>query len=98
MSPKDLAPEFQPLDRSAYPVYNTGMAHLNITMDDSLYQRLKRELPPKRISAFIEDAVRARLRPDRKSLEAAYREASAEEWRRVLEDDWAVTEGEPWPE
>jgi hypothetical protein len=34
---------------------------LNITMDADLYQRLKRELPAKRISRFISDAVRAYL-------------------------------------
>jgi hypothetical protein len=34
---------------------------LNITMDEDLYQRLKKELPPRGINVFINDAVRARL-------------------------------------
>ena len=71
---------------------------LNITMDEKLYRRLKRELPPRGISAFIEGAVRSRLRPDRKTLEAAYAAASREAWREELEKDWAPTELEGWPE
>jgi len=71
---------------------------LNITMDEELYRRLKKELPLKGISAFINDAVRARLHPDRKTLDAAYKAASRESWRRTLEEDWAATEIEDWPE
>jgi hypothetical protein len=74
------------------------MAHLSITMDEALYARLKRELPPKRISAFIEEAVRAKLRPDRKTLDAAYKAAAREPWRARLAGDWSPTEVEAWPE
>ncbi len=70
---------------------------LNITMDEALYKRLKRELPPKRISSFIEAAVRARIRPDRATLDAAYRAAAREPWRRRLSSDWSGTETEDWP-
>ena len=70
---------------------------LNITMDEKLYRRLKRELPAKRISRFIEESVRSRLRPDRKTLDVAYAAAREESWRHVLEDDWAVAEVEGWP-
>jgi hypothetical protein len=73
-------------------------ARLNITMDAELYTRLKRGLPRKRISAFIEEAVRGRLAPDRKTLDAAYREAAREDWRTELAADWAATESESWPE
>jgi hypothetical protein len=38
---------------------------LNITIDEDLYRRLKKELPPKGISSFIEASVRARLFPGR---------------------------------
>lgn len=71
---------------------------LNITMDEELYRRLKSELPPKRISAFIADAVRSRLRPDRKALDAAYKAAAKEGWRRGLALEWNATEGEGWPD
>ncbi len=70
---------------------------LNITMDADLYERLKRELPPKRISRFINDAVRARLHPDRRTLDAAYKAARKEAWRIELTEDWDVTEAEGWP-
>ena len=74
------------------------MARLNITMSDDLYRRLKSELPAKRISAFIEDAVRSRIRPDRAALDAAYRSARKEAFRAEVAADWKTTEGESWPE
>ena len=70
---------------------------LNVTVDKDVYVRLKKGLPPKRISAFINEAVRARLYPDRKTLDAAYKAARREAWRRRLAKDWEVTETEDWP-
>jgi hypothetical protein len=69
---------------------------LNIRMASALYKRLKRELPPKRISAFINDAVRARLLPDRRTLDEAYKAAAEETWRREVSADWSGT-AEDWP-
>ena len=71
---------------------------LNITMDEAVYTRLKKAVRPKRISAFINEAVRAKLRPDRQTLDAAYKAASKERWRRRLADDWSRIETEGWPE
>ena len=71
---------------------------LNITMDEAVYERLKKEVRPKRISAFINEAVRAKLRPDRQALDEAYKAASKERWRRRLTDDWSRTDTEWWPE
>jgi hypothetical protein len=48
-------------------------------MDDDVYARLKKEVPPKKLSAFIAGAVRAKLRPDAKTLNAAYQAASKEQ-------------------
>lgn len=70
---------------------------LNITMDKDIYARLKQEVPPKKISALISSAVRAKLHPDTKTLDAAYRAARKERWRNELGDDWKNTEGEGWP-
>ncbi len=70
---------------------------LNITIAEDLYRRLKRELPPKGISSFIEASVRARLFPDRATLDAAYRSARKERWREELATEWAATETEGWP-
>lgn len=71
---------------------------LNITMDEDLYRRLKKELPPKGISSFIDKAVRARIHPDRRTLDAAYKAARKEQWRREVEQEWRTTETEGWPE
>ena len=71
---------------------------LNITMDAKLYKRLKKDIPPRGISAFIEGAVRSRLRPDRKTLEAAYAAASRDASRDEVAKDWEATEVEGWPE
>jgi Arc/MetJ family transcription regulator len=73
-------------------------AHLNITMDEALYARLKEELPAKGISAFIEQAVRAKLRPGREQLDREYAAATKEAWRQGVSEDWAATDGEAWPE
>ena len=71
---------------------------LNITMDEAVYARLKKEVRPKKISAFINEAVRAKLRPDRQTLDAAYRTASKERWRKRLANDWSRTDVDGWPE
>ena len=71
---------------------------LNITMDEDLYRRLKRDVPPKGISAFISHAVRARIYPDRKALDEGYKAASKEAWRRQVAGDWEQTDNDGWPE
>ena len=70
---------------------------LNITIDEDVHERLKRELPAKGMSRFINDAIRARLRPSREALDQAYREASREAWREPEASDWAATDTEDWP-
>ncbi|MFN2444932.1 MAG: sigma 54-interacting transcriptional regulator [Vicinamibacterales bacterium] len=68
------------------------------TIDEDLHERLKRELPAKGMSRFINDAVRARLRPSDDELDDAYRTASREVWRRSDTAMWDVTDVEDWPE
>lgn len=70
---------------------------LNITMEEEVYARLKKAVPPKKMSAFITKAVRARLGPGRKTLDAAYQTARKEPWRKALADEWGQTETEGWP-
>jgi hypothetical protein len=70
---------------------------LNITMDDDVYARLKKEVPAGKVSAFITGAVRARLQPETRSLDAAYKAASKERWRAGLEKDWKHLDAEGWP-
>ena len=71
---------------------------LNITIDEDVHARLKRELPAKGISRFINDAVRARLRPSGHALDEAYKTAALEKWRRPEARAWRATEAEGWPE
>jgi Arc/MetJ family transcription regulator len=71
---------------------------LNITIDEDVHQRLKRELPAKGISRFINEAIRARLRPSREELNRAYRAAARERWRTSEARSWSVTDVEDWPE
>ena len=70
---------------------------LNITMDDDVYERLKKEVPSKKLSAYISKAVRAKLHPDAKALDAAYQAASKERWRAGLDEDWKHVDAEDWP-
>ena len=57
---------------------------LNITMDDDVYARLKKAVPPKKLSAFIAGAVRAKLHPDVRTLNAAYQAASKERYSAAV--------------
>lgn len=70
---------------------------LKITIDEDVYERLERELPPKGISRFINDAVRARLRPGREELDRAYLAATREGWRKTEADDWGAIDTGDWP-
>ncbi len=74
------------------------LVHLNITLDEDLVQRLRARTAPKKISAFIAEAVEAKLGPSKSDLEAGYRAAARETWRKRLADDWSTTEAEAWPE
>ena len=69
---------------------------LNITMDDEVYARLKQEVPSKKLSAFITGAVRAKLYPAAKALNAVYQAASKERWRKDLDEDWQHIDDEGW--
>jgi hypothetical protein len=71
---------------------------LNIIMEEAVYKRLKKQVPTKKMSVFINEAVRMKLRPDKKVLDAAYKAARMEAWRNTLCRDWVVTETEGWPE
>jgi hypothetical protein len=71
---------------------------LNITIDEDVHERLKRDLPAKGISRFINEAVRARLRPSRQELDEAYKAASRDRRRRSEARAWSATDVEDWPE
>jgi predicted CopG family antitoxin len=94
------------LVRKPYPVCNTALislrevamsVRLNITMDDDVYARLKKEVPSKKLSAFITGAVRAKLYLDAKALDVAYQAASKEQWRKSLDENWKHIDAEGCP-
>jgi hypothetical protein len=66
-------------------------------MDDDVYARLKKQVPPKKLSAFISGAVRERLHPHSRTLDAAYKAASKERWRKGFDKDWKYIDDEGWP-
>jgi predicted CopG family antitoxin len=68
-----------------------------ITMDDDVYAKLKKEVPSKKLSAFITGAVRAKLCPDAKALDVAYQAASKEQWRKGLDENWKHIDAEGYP-
>ena len=67
---------------------------LNITMDDDVYARLKKEVPSKKLSAFITGAVHTKLHPDAKAPNVAYRAAGKEQWRKILDENWKHIDAE----
>lgn len=71
---------------------------MNITLDEALYERLKARAPVKKMSAFIAQALEARLGPSEEDLVAAYRQASGDGARERVADEWSEFEGEGWPE
>lgn len=71
---------------------------LNVTIDRAVYERLDREVPPNDVNRFINDAIRARLRPSREALDAAYGAAAREPWRRKAAGEWDATDVDSWPE
>lgn len=71
---------------------------LNITLDADVYRRLKKQVPPKKLSAFLNAAARAKLQPDPRTLDAAYKAARKEPWRKEETDAWSVADTEGWPE
>ena len=70
---------------------------LNITMDDDVYARLKKEVPSKKLSAFVAEAVRAKLHLDARALDVAYQAASKEQWRKGLDENWKHIDADGWP-
>ncbi len=71
---------------------------VNVILETDVYRRIRKQVPPKKLSAFLNEAAKAKLYPDVKALDRAYKAASKERWRERLADDWKVTEGEEWPE
>ncbi len=60
---------------------------LTLTIDEEVYEGLRKNIGPRKISKFIEELVRPHvLRPD---LESAYAEMAGDELREKEAADWA---------
>lgn len=60
---------------------------LTITIDEKVYEGLRRVIGPRRISHFIEDLVRPHVFD--KELEAAYEQMARDEKREMEALEWA---------
>jgi hypothetical protein len=58
---------------------------------------VKRELPARGISRFINDAIRPRLRLTGSALDEAYEAAAREPWPKAAAHEWQDTDIERWP-
>ncbi len=62
---------------------------LTLTIDEEVYEGLRKHIGPGKISKFIEDLVRPHVvYPD---MEEAYREMSRDVVREAEAEDWAET-------
>jgi hypothetical protein len=60
---------------------------LTLTIDEEVYEGLRKNIGPRKISKFIEDLVRPHVvHPD---LESAYAEMAGDEKREQEADEWA---------
>ncbi len=59
---------------------------LTLTVDEQVYQGLRRVIGPRKISRFIENLVRPHV--VREDLEAAYREMAADKAREAEALEW----------
>jgi hypothetical protein len=62
---------------------------LTLTIDEEVYEGLRKNIGPRKISRFIEDLVRPYVvHPD---LESAYAEMARDEKREKEAEEWAET-------
>jgi Arc/MetJ family transcription regulator len=71
-----------------------------VQIDDELMARVRRLVPPRGFSQFVNEALAARADSlERARIEAEMREGyiATREDRRELNQDWEVIDGEGWP-
>ncbi len=86
-------------------VSNAGMGGMltvrtTVQIDDELMARVRRLVPPRGFSQFVNEALAARAATlERERLEAEMREGylAARDDRQELNADWATVDGENWP-
>lgn len=64
------------------------MRTMSISLQESLYERLKHSIPSKRISKFVSNAISHELERMEKELALAYEEADQNPERNKLLKEW----------
>lgn len=72
------------------------MKTLSITLSDHLYDRLKHNIPPRRISKFVSEALEMKLDEKQHELYKAYLEAAMDHDREAEAKEWDVVNIEAW--
>ncbi len=72
-----------------------------IQLDDEVIGRVRRLVPPRGLSRFVNDALVARVEQiERERIEADMREGyiATRADRQLLNEDWGAIDGEGWPD
>jgi Arc/MetJ family transcription regulator len=78
----------------------TVAARTTVQIDEALMARVRRLVPPRGFSRFVNEALAARAESlERERLEAEMREGyrATRDDRQALNADWGTVDGENWP-
>jgi hypothetical protein len=64
------------------------MRTMSISLQESLYERLKHSVPSKKISKFVSNAISNELTRQEEELALAYEEAEQNSQRQELLNEW----------
>lgn len=64
------------------------MRTMSISLQESLYERLKHSIPSKKVSKFVSSAISHELERMEKELSLAYEEAEHSKERNELLNEW----------
>ena len=70
------------------------MHTISITIEESIYKRLKKLIPPGKISKFISQAIKHELECQDDILLKAYKEAYSDKSRLKALEEWSILDGE----
>jgi hypothetical protein len=72
-----------------------------VHLDEQLLARLRRAVPPRRLSRFINETLTEKIELiERQQIEAAMKEGylATRQDRATVDEDWQVVDTEGWPE
>ena len=77
-------------------INNVIMRTLSITVDDELFEKLKRHIPAGKISKFISGAISQKIEEQENALYKEYLAASQEQEIKEELKDWDNIDGDSW--